>query len=139
MGMVLIERLDDETFGEQLRRARARRQWNAREVAERMSGCWPVSHNLLHRLETEKTVPTDKRRRIIAALYAIALGYEPAVFGLSRDDIPPAINVASLAPADDAEVTEAGSPRRGSRGRRDPQSPFRSSGWVHGTAGQRAA
>jgi len=109
--MVLIDRLDEENFGEQLRRARARRRWNAREVAERMSGCWPVSHTLIHRLETEPTVPTDKRRRIIAALYAIALGYEPAVFGLSRDDIPPAIDVAGLAPdlrrGQPACVTEA--------------------------------
>ena len=37
-----------------------------------------------------------QRRRIIAALYAIALGYEPAAFGLSRDDIPPAIDVSAL-------------------------------------------
>jgi transcriptional regulator with XRE-family HTH domain len=96
--MVLIDRLDEETFGEQLRRARARRRWNARDVADRLSGCWPVSHTLIHRLETEPTVPTEKRRRIIAALYAIALGYEPAVFGLSRDDIPPAIDVSALAP-----------------------------------------
>lgn len=129
--MVLIDHLDDETFGEQLRRARARRRLNARDVAELMSGCWPVSHTLIHRLETEPIVPTDKRRRVIAALYAIVLGYEPAVFGLSRDDIPPAIDVTRLAPVSEAPLRPHGSPARPAR-----RPGSRSFGWNDESADQ---
>lgn len=95
--MTLLDRLGEETFGEQLRRVRLRGGWTAREVAERVSDCWPVTHALLHRLENETAPPSDRRRRIIAALYAVALGYEPEVFGLSRDEIPRGIDVESLA------------------------------------------
>lgn len=94
--MVLAAELGEETFGERLHRARVRKGVRLRTLADRVSVCWPVSHALLYRLELEPAPPVDRRRRIIAALAVIALGYEPAVFGLSRDDVPPGMDLAAL-------------------------------------------
>jgi transcriptional regulator with XRE-family HTH domain len=127
--MVLAAELGEETFGERLHRARVRRGVRLRTLADQVSVCWPVSHALLYRLELEPEPPADRRRRIIAALAVIALGYEPAVFGLSRDDVPPGMDLAALGSGTDgSDVSEAPVRRRGSPARPDPQSPFRRSG-----------
>lgn len=98
--MASLAELGEETFGERLHRARVRRGVHLRTLAERVSLCWPVSYGLIHRLESDVEPPADRRRRIIAVLTVLALGYEPAAFGLSRDELPPGIDVSALAAPD---------------------------------------
>jgi transcriptional regulator with XRE-family HTH domain len=132
--MAFLAELGEETFGERLHRARVRRGVHLRTLAERVSLCWPVSYGLIHRLESEVGPPTDRRRRIIAVLAVLALGYEPSAFGLSREDVPPGMDLAALDPG---IVSAPESPLRGSPDRPDPRSPFRLSGCAPGSAGHR--
>lgn len=80
--------LDAETWGDRLRRARERSGLKLREVAALVGPYEPTSHQRLLNLELLDGPPIDASRRILALLVAVAYGYDPAVFGLSWDDLP---------------------------------------------------
>lgn len=80
--------LDAETWGDRLRRARERSGLKLREVAALVAPYEPTSHQRLLNLELLDGPPADASRRILALLVAVAYGYDPAVFGLSWEDLP---------------------------------------------------
>jgi transcriptional regulator with XRE-family HTH domain len=88
--------LGEERFGERLLRARLRQGDGLRAVANRISEVWPVSFTTLSRFESLQEAPSDARRRAAIALYALAIGYEPAALGLDRSDLPAGLDVEAL-------------------------------------------
>jgi hypothetical protein len=88
--------LEAETWGDQLRRARERSRLRLRELARMISPFEPTSHQRLLNLEELTEPPIDASRRILALLAVVAYGYDPAVFGLSWDDLPRRIDQADV-------------------------------------------
>jgi hypothetical protein len=89
--------LPPENWGEALRRAYRQGKhhygYTYASVAARVSMATNVSDQSLLRLEYLKAPPPNRRRRQIAALYIIALGFDPADLGLDRDsDLPPLLS-----------------------------------------------
>ena len=85
--------LPSENWGEKVHRAYryGKRQYGYTyaSVAERVSLATTVSDQSLLRLEWLTKAPPNVRRRQIAALYIIALGFDPADFELTNDrDLP---------------------------------------------------
>ena len=89
MAVAHYSRLDDERWGERIRRARTRTKLGLRDAAEILDEfTGGVSWTTLSRLELEPEPPTARRRRITATLYVLALGYDPSDFDLDRNELP---------------------------------------------------
>jgi len=106
--------LPSENWGEKLHRAyrygKRRYGYTYASVAARVSLATTVSDQSLLRLECLANPPPNVRRRQIAALYIIALGFDPADFGLTNDrDLPPLMSrqrvLAALDPARPSPTT----------------------------------
>lgn len=81
-----------ETWGERLRRARELSGLRLDEAAETISRVWPVSYASLVRLEKERKLPANPRRRLVAFLALVAYGFEPAGFEVGDDVLPAALS-----------------------------------------------
>lgn len=81
-----------EPWGRRLERARGKGQF--RQVDALL---FPhVTKSALFRLEHLDEVPTDRKDRARAAMCVLLYGYDLEDFGLSEDDIPPAIDLRVL-------------------------------------------
>lgn len=61
------------------------------EAAERIGHVMLTHGSTICRLETLDEVPTDRRRRALAFVAAIAYGLDPAQFGVGPSDAPPTV------------------------------------------------
>jgi len=89
-----LRALPPETWGRRLARARTNAQLNLRDVEERLAPY--ISRATLNRLEALDTVPQRAQDRGRAFLVVILYGYDPAEFGLTPDDRPPATDLRAL-------------------------------------------
>lgn len=101
------KRLDPETWGEQMRRAR-RRAGNPTldHMADVLSRWASVDKATLSRLERLATPPHDEARRQRAALMLVLYGFGLEDFQLTADDVPRGIDVAAFL-ADAETLTRA--------------------------------
>lgn len=110
-------RLDEETWGERYLRAYfASRSLHGpeevtwRRLAERVSQITPVAASTLMRLRTLKAEPVGPANRQLMYLVILALGFDPADFGLTEDDASPAWHMPTvrklLAPKSRKRVTK---------------------------------
>jgi hypothetical protein len=83
-----LSRLDDETWGERVRRARNRSRLSLKTVEHLIRPMAPASYSYVGRLEQLVAPPSDMKKRAVAFLTLVAYGYDPTEFGLSRDDLP---------------------------------------------------
>lgn len=81
MALRLAE-LDDERWGERVRRARERADLTLRQAALLVGTVHPTSFRSIARLEEEHAPPTG-RRQLTAYITLLAYGYDPAGFGLA--------------------------------------------------------
>jgi hypothetical protein len=89
-----LRTLPPETWGRRLARARANAGLNLRDVEERLTPY--VSRATLNRLEGRETVPQRAQDRGRAFLVLILYAIDPADFGLTPDDRPPATDLRAL-------------------------------------------
>lgn len=80
--------LSAPTWGERFTLARRRSGKSLERVADEVSQVTPISYGTLVRLEKLTDAPADKKRRFIAFLALLSLGYDPADFGIGLDDVP---------------------------------------------------
>lgn len=98
----LLLTLDDDTFGDLLRRARDYSGIRIRDAATKISDFERTSHQRLLNLELLADPPSDAGRRVLAVLAAVTYGFDPAVFGLEWSYLPRRIDradvISALAP-----------------------------------------
>lgn len=90
-----LKSLAPESWGRRLARARAAAGYNLRDVEKILSDY--LSRATLNRLESLEVEPTNRRDRRRAFLVVVLYGWDPADFGLSPCDRPPAIDLKALA------------------------------------------
>lgn len=87
-----LRHLDDETWGEQVRRARERAGLSLRQATELVSRVLPTSLKSLARLEEQIHAPEDGRRQLTAYVALLAYGFEPDGFGLGSSQAAKLVN-----------------------------------------------
>ena len=92
-----LESLGDETWGERFLRARRRSGVRLDRAAELISLVVPTSYGTLVRLEQATEQPRSQRQRLVALLALLVYGIDPQDFGLSKSDLPPAIDEERVA------------------------------------------
>ena len=89
--------LPPEPFGRKLCRIREDvAEILIEDLARRISQWTPVSSATLSRLEHATEVPSRDQARLVATLFCIACGVDPAEVGLGFDDLPPAWDVPQV-------------------------------------------
>jgi transcriptional regulator with XRE-family HTH domain len=77
-----LSELDEETWGERVRRARERAGLTLRQAAQLVGEVHPTSFRSIARLEEEKRPPAA-RRQLTAYITLLGYGYDPDAFGLA--------------------------------------------------------
>ena len=90
-------RLAPEPWGHQLARARADAGHTVRSAAEALDGYPGLSRGTINRLEALEEVPTKATQRHQACILVVLYGYDPDDFGLGPDDVPPLVDLRTLA------------------------------------------
>ena len=88
---IRLMRLDEERWGERIRRARERAGLTVREAADLVSQIHETSYRSIARLE-ELHVPPTGRRQLLAYLALLAYGYDPDDFGLGDSPASKLVN-----------------------------------------------
>lgn len=151
--------LGDETWGDKFYRAyrRARLHWGRgmtlENLADAVSRFKKVTDSTIIRYGgTDRDEPRQEDSKVNVYLSLVAMGFDPAEFGLTADNVPgirvfeasgllgelhPSVWVNSVEPGED----DAPAPKRPVKARKAPATRSRrrpaSSGWKSGTAGQR--
>lgn len=90
-----LVKLPAETWGQQFRRARG--SVSLTQAAANLSRvAWPVSHMVIARMESRDDPPTSRSQQVLAALFLLSYGVDPAELGLDIDVIPQSIDVEQV-------------------------------------------
>lgn len=85
-------RLTEETWGDRLHRAyrtcREKHGLVYADHADAISQFFPLAESVLLRLEDQLDVPSRPNTRLRAYMALLAYGFDPADFGLSKDNVP---------------------------------------------------
>lgn len=95
-----VLRKQEVTWGEELllayRRGREVHRYSWLKLAERVSQVTPVHHMTLQRLADLEVEPATASKRQLAYLTILAMGFDPADFGLTDADVSPAWHMPTV-------------------------------------------